>query len=132
MACLHGMQLSHSGAVLDADIKLHSLIRSDYTSIPKHLCPQVDTFLLKKQKPLGELKKIKIGHDNHGMGPGLFPFRKCITVLTLDLPCTPDLLNASPDCFMLHIAPTPLHEYACWQCCNPYYNGWNYAHCRQI
>uniref|UniRef100_A0A7S3VHN2 PLAT domain-containing protein n=1 Tax=Dunaliella tertiolecta TaxID=3047 RepID=A0A7S3VHN2_DUNTE len=31
---------------------------------------QVDTFLLKKQKSLGELKKIKIGHDNHGAGPG--------------------------------------------------------------
>ncbi len=31
---------------------------------------QVDTFLLKKHKNLGELVKVKIGHDNSGMGPG--------------------------------------------------------------
>jgi hypothetical protein len=42
-----------------------------FTSTYLHsLLSKVDTFLLKKQKILGELVKVKVGHDNSGMGPG--------------------------------------------------------------
>jgi hypothetical protein len=32
---------------------------------------QTDSFLLIKHKNLGNLKKLKIGHDNSGPGPGV-------------------------------------------------------------
>jgi hypothetical protein len=35
------------------------------------LLSQVDTFLLRKHKNLGELLRLKIGHDNKGAGPGM-------------------------------------------------------------
>ncbi len=31
---------------------------------------QADTFLLKKHKNLGDLLRVKVGHDNSGIGPG--------------------------------------------------------------
>lgn len=40
-----------------------------WVTLPCHTA-QVDTFLLKKQRQLGELLRVKVGHDNSGVGPG--------------------------------------------------------------
>lgn len=36
------------------------------------LAVAVDSFLLKKQKYLGKLTAVRIGHDNKGLAPGAY------------------------------------------------------------
>jgi len=44
---------------------------------------QTDTFGF-KTVDLGEIKKIRIGHDNSGFGPGWFPDKVIVTNQTTD------------------------------------------------
>ena len=83
---------------------------------------QIDTFLLKKQKSLGKIKKVKIGHDNHGIGPG-----ECFCSTFVCFAAG----SAQVSVFCWSEAALPLCSFSCkpftsyYSCCSP---GWHLDH----